>query len=522
MRTLKYLLLLLLCTTSYAHSQDVSQLMAEGKNYAEIQKIMKQRIARNAAQRTTKQEAKKNARVKKQYQRWEHFWKNSLMPNGDFPNPKVLTEAWQQQQRQARKRTTATAKWEYFGSKDLPVSDVGYYPGMGRVNAVAIHPANQDILFAGGAGSGVWKSTDNGKTWAPKTDNLPNVGISDIVFDPNDPNIIYAASGDADGAKSPFSIGLFKSTDLGETWAVVGLSKTMDKKFSIRRIVMPKSPANTLLVTTTDGIQKSTDAGVTWTKVANVRGFCIFAEPGSETTFYVGTSDSQIYKSTDAGASWKDISPKTPTLSGRVELGFTANDPNFIIAMGQQGKLAKSVDAGATWTEITTAPQFDTQGGYNMTLAVSPKNKNTILMGAMEGWRTIDGGATWEKYLDGYWEKGYPNFYVHSDHHMMRFKPDGSDVVYVANDGGVFYGDMTQPTVFTDISKGLFITQYYGIGLLKTDDKVLVGGTQDNDAVYINSTGAKGLIPASDGVDGMMDYSDPNVSYASKGGGNYT
>lgn len=518
MRTLKLLLLLLLCTTSYVRSQDVAQLMAEGKSYAEIQQIMRQRIARNITQRTTKQEAKRNARVKKQYLRWEHFWKNSLMPNGDFPNAKVLMSTWKQQQHQANKRTTVTSRWSYFGPKDLPASDVGYYPGMGRVNAIAIHPTNHNLLFAGGAGSGVWKSTDNGKTWVPKTDNLPNVGISDIVFDPNNPNIVYAASGDADGARSPFSIGLFKSTDLGETWSVVGLGTTIDKEFSIRRIAMPKIPANTLLVTTTKGIQKSTDGGANWTKVADVRGFCIFAEPGSNTTFYAGTSDAQIYKSTDTGATWKNISPKSPMLSGRIELGLTANDLNFIVAMGQQGKLAKSTDGGATWSEMN-APQLNSQGGYNMTIAISPKNKNTILLGAMEGWRTKDGGANWEKYLDGYWEKGKPYFYVHSDHHMMRFKPDGSNVVYVANDGGVFYGDMTQATVFTDISKGLFITQYYGIGLLKTDDKVLVGGAQDNDGIYINASGAKGLIPGSDGIDGMIDYSNPDISYVSNQNG---
>ncbi len=282
---------------------------------------------------------------------------------------------------------------------------------------------------------------------------------------------------------------------------------------------MPSSPANTLLITTSQGIQKSTDGGATFNVVSTVSAFGIWNVPNSNTDFYVGTSDGKIYRSTNTGDTWSEVNLGSATLFSRVELGFTADDENFIIALGQFGNIIKSVDGGSTWTTVTSPPQYDSQGGYNMTVAVSPTDKDRIIIGGVNGWRSADGGTTWENYLNGYWETGQPYFYVHSDHHVMKFIPGGSDTLLVGNDGGVFYGDISADDAFQDITEGLYITQYYGLGSLRTNRNVIIAGAQDNDATYINGNNIIGILPGSDGFDGMIDYADPNIAYASITGG---
>ena len=61
-----------------------------------------------------------------------------------------------------------------------------------RINAIAVHPSNDDIIYAGFSGGGIFKTTDGGTTWNPIFDDQPYLAISDITFDPFDPEIIYA------------------------------------------------------------------------------------------------------------------------------------------------------------------------------------------------------------------------------------------------------------------------------------------------------------------------------------------
>lgn len=511
--------LLLLTFTGFffnANCQSVTELMDESKSFAQIRKTMTSKFEGFSYKKGNLN----YSREYKQFKRWEYFWKHHLTADGNFPSGKTIYDAWKESELQRNQKTNAS-NWQYVGPKDLPVTnDIDHYPGMGRVNAIAIHPTNKSVLIIGAASSGIWKSTDKGQTWQSKTDKLPNIGISDISFDPNNSNILYAATGDADGNRGPFSTGIFKSTNAGDTWSIVGLSNNLSTKFQTRRILLPKSPTNSILITTNKGIQRSTDGGATWTIVHSTSTvFDIEQKPGSQTIFYCATRNGKILKSTNGGTTWSDISPQNITLNGRVEIGVTPNDPNLIFAVDAQGKLVKSNNSGTSWTSLSNLPNYDSQGGFNMTVAISPKNKNRIIIAGIHGWRSINGGQTWEKYLDGYWNSGDPYFYVHSDHHVMKFESETSDVLYCGNDGGIFYGDISTNTAFKDITRGLSITQYYGLGALRTDASKIVAGAQDNDGVYIDGNSQKGLLPSSDGFDGMIDYGDPKVAYAARTSG---
>ena len=508
--------------TSVLQAQSIEELMDNGKSYHEICIQMNKKFEGKSFIKNTKN----YSREYKQFKRWAYFWKHRLLPNGNFPTATDLIKPWQFEQdhfsRDFLKQSACeTGNWSYLGPDNLPTSDVAFYPGLGRINTIAIHPNNHNVLFAGGASSGIWKSTNKGNTWTPMTDQLPNIGISHIVIDPNNPNTLYAATGDADGNRSPFSTGLLKSTDLGDTWTIVGLNQNYSDEFSIKKILIPKNQSNTLYLTSSAGIQKSTNGGSSFTIVNSIPSHAI-VQVSNSNTFYVGTTNGKILKTVDGGATWSEITPSNVSFNGKMEIAVTVHHTDFIIAMDKDGTIAKSNDAGTTWTALSSPPNYDTQGGYNMTLAVSPNNKDLIILGGINGWRSTNGGTTWEKYLDGYWTNGEPYFYVHSDHHDMVFVPGGSDSLYVAHDGGVHYGDITQNTPFVDITQGLFTTQYYGIGALKTSLGTIIGGAQDNDGVYINGNSTKGLLPGSDGYDGMINFTNPDIAYISTTGGNFS
>lgn len=498
---------LLVAFSMTTFGQSAQMLQAEGKTFEEICDYMNLKF-----QNKSYMKGKPNfSRAYMQFKRWEFFWKRSLLPDGGFPTSGVLNQGYLEALDMESYRSVNASNWTYFGPKVLPQSSVPYYPGFGRVNAIAIHPSNHNILIAGAAGSGIWKSTDKGANWSPRTDMLPNVGISDIVYDPNNVNVLYAITGDADGGRNPYSTGMLKSVDGGDNWTIVGLNHNYDDEYVLRRMIVLNSPANTIVATANDGIHKSVDGGVNWTKVSNEHGYCIVKI--NDQIFYSGTSTGKILKTTNSGNTWVDVTPGNPSFSGRIELGITPNDANFIFALDASGQMAKSNDGGQSWSSVSGPSSFDSQGGYNMTVAVSPGDKNKILIGGIDGWRSLNGGGTWEKYLDGYWVSGNPYFYVHSDHHVMKFVSGGSDTLFIGNDGGVYYGDFTKNTAFVDVTGNMYITQYYGLGGLKTDDKVMVAGAQDNDGVYINGNTVKGLLAGSDGYDGLIDYSNPNISY---------
>ena len=83
--------------------------------------------------------------------------------------------------------------------------------GIGRINNVAFHPLHNDTIYAGAPAGGLWVSYDDGQSWQTFTDELTNLGISDLAIDPTNPNIMYLATGDRDGADT-YSYGLLKST----------------------------------------------------------------------------------------------------------------------------------------------------------------------------------------------------------------------------------------------------------------------------------------------------------------------
>ena len=281
----------------------------------------------------------KNKKAKKQFERWVYYWQNRINPDGTFPNENTgyfnagILDAdgkiVAQKNNPYVRAATAKQSWTNVGPKQSDMNNNGYsnYPQMGRLNAFLRikHPsdATKDVLFVGAPNGGIWKSTDAGKTWAPKLDNVAGIGITDIKTAPgtNFSNYtttpIYVSTGDYDGGNVK-SIGVLKSTDGGETFTSTGLSYTINQKKVTGDLVVFN--ANTVFVGA-DKIMKTTDGGTTWT-TAYDPGYTNLQIGRAATTgneiMYTGNANDVYYTSdyTD-DSNWTTIAAPSSGLGGK-------------------------------------------------------------------------------------------------------------------------------------------------------------------------------------------------------------
>ena len=463
----------------------------------------------------------------KQYKRWEAFMEPRVFPTGERPNPSILATAFSSvQQAQISNNQGVWSQKGPFNGDALG--------GVGRVNKVIFHPNNSSTIWIGTPGGGLWKSTNSGTTWSTNTDLLPNLGVSDIVFDPTDDQIMYIATGDKD-AGDTYSYGVLKSTNGGQNWNPTGLSFTLIQQTRISDLYIHPSNPDILIATTRIGIYRTTDAGVNWTNVQSGSFNNLVQKPGDANVLYTSTlGSSDIYKSTDNGVNWTQI----PSSSGipssgvrRIELAVTPDDPDYVYALcgannnGFYG-LYRTTDNGATWLQQSNSPNllgWSTSGSdnggqawYDLAIAVDPNNKDAVFVGGVNIWGSTDGGINWN--LRAHWFGGGGAPYVHADVHHLNFDPAGN-FLYAGTDGGVYRRPNTVNN-WSSHNDGMDITQYYRISATSIDTTLIIAGAQDNGTHLLDNGNWYSVIGA-DGMDCALDPSDPNVMYGSSQYGNF-
>lgn len=158
----------------------------------------------------------------KPFKRWLENNRFRLMPDGSLPTPAFLQSVYQPGaafKNGSSNPTTLTANWTPLGPfrTPNPTTSTKNGFGVGRMNCIAIHPADTNIMFAASPGGGLWKTINGGQNWVPLGDNFANMGVSDIAIDPTNPNVMYLATGDCDGFDT-WSYGVLKTIDGGLTW----------------------------------------------------------------------------------------------------------------------------------------------------------------------------------------------------------------------------------------------------------------------------------------------------------------
>ncbi|MCB1044491.1 MAG: hypothetical protein KDC35_16230 [Acidobacteria bacterium] len=206
--------------------------------------------------------------------------KQKLHEEGDGPKQDQPAEAaayWQMRLETPGNENPAQLNWSIKRevasrkqSGDLPpVAFEDYGPGNfgGRIRTIGVNRLNPDVMLVGGVNGGIWKTLDGGKSWAAKTDFLPNLAICSMVVDPDQPNRVFVGTGEGffnfDAARG---MGVFVSEDFGETWTHLSSTQSADFYYVNRLARIPGS--NVLMAATRSGLFRSEDLGASWVDAA--------------------------------------------------------------------------------------------------------------------------------------------------------------------------------------------------------------------------------------------------------------
>jgi hypothetical protein len=403
----------------------------------------------------------------------------------------------------------------------------------GRTRAIVVHPTQPNRMWAASAGGGIWRTDDVGGPWQPVDDFMANLAVCCMVMDPKKPATIYAGTGEGFyNVDALRGAGIFRTTD-GVAWKQIASTAAADFT-SVNRLAISLS-ATVLLAATRTGIMRSSDAQrATWARVLDGEIADVKFHPKLSTKAVAGgLRDGQAYYSTNSGKTWKVATHATPW-SGRVELAYSAKNPNIVYASVQMehGEIWRSTDGGKTYVRKgnlgpngLASNHLGDQGWYgNVIWAGDPTNENLVIVGGVNLWKSVDGGDTLRE-ISTWWSDAS----IHADHHAIVSHPGyngtSNRTVFFGNDGGIYKAqDVTVPgsepqppydTGWTELVSNYGVTQFFG-GAGNTTSGKIIGGAQDNGTVCYDPAGGTEQWKTIFGGDGgwcAADPTDPNFFY---------
>ena len=501
----------------------------------------------------------------KSYKRWEQEMELHTNAKGEpagfdeYINATIAMANYKQQQTQAN----ASASWSPFGPNVLPNNLTGYMEnGIGRINCITFHPTNPNTFFVGVAQGGVWKTTNNGVSWTPLTDNLPITRISDITINPTNPNEMYISVCDFEyigislhlnGRKrnTHYGLGVYKTTDGGLTWNPTGLTYNLTNGDAslIRKVLINPANTNDLVACGVSGMYKSTNGGTTWVKKLDSLFWDMHQDPSNPAVLYASTGwimtsnigNAGVYKSTDFGNTWAMLTTNMPLTNNiqRVKLAIAPSNTNYVYALcvdvnGGLFGIYKSINAGLSWTFISptnnileggTGGNTGGQGNYDLGFIVDFSDPNKVYTGGVNLWGSIDGANTFNPI--SHWTTQYGPT-LHGDIHFINRNPYTGNY-FVCSDGGVYqttnmvidtWGTSAWPTVWTKMNDNIQVSSFYRLSSSKTSTEQVVAGAQDNASFYFNA-GNWSTIFGGDGMDNCLNPSSPNEIIGSSQYGNF-
>ncbi len=444
--------------------------------------------------------------------------------------------------------------------KDLQWQFVGPTNISGRCTDVeAISPRGKSYtIWIGSATGGVWKSTNEGTTFEPVFDAMPTGSIGDIAIDPNNPDVVWVGTGEANIFRSSNAgCGVFKTTDGGKTWRVTGLENT----FTIGRIRINPKNSNIVYVAATGhewtpneerGLFKTTDGGKSWTKILyideNTGVYDLVLDPRDPNTLYCTTWERMrlkwndprtyettinngIWKSTDGGRNWKKINTGLPAPNklGRIGIDICASNPKVLYALVDNYEVAypakpgeldsygrqrqdvikgatvyRSNNSGESWTQVSglTPEQKTFMERHSATygwvfgqIRVDPNDENTVYSMGLQLNQSTDGGRTFQS-LRG----------PHVDHHGLWIDPANSNYLLNVQDGGLTISYDKGKTWKYPIQE-LPLIQFFNLGFDNSTPFRVFGSIQDHGSY-------SGVVDLSRGRDRV-----PSVEFSSTLGG---
>lgn len=476
---------------------------------------------------------RKNAHTQ-YFKRWLRAF--SRLPYAPGADAETVRRARREQEDFARRSAEIGAvrqpagQWTCVGPFDFDkeAASRSYAAGSAHIYTAEQSASDPEVLYAGTATAGVWKSTDKGLTWTDVTFGLSLGSVLAVEIHPSDPDLVFFG---ADGK-------LYQTLDGGQTWSInrSGLGTVTD-------IALQPGNPSVMMVACETGFYRSINAGASWSTLFTGVFQEIEFHPTDPNVVYAirqVNSGTYFYRSTNGGANFVGIGgtgwpqPAAGEEQMRTEIATTPADPDRVYALctgtanGGSGLFGiyVSYDQGLNWTFRCCGAgpggppspgnlnlmgwddQGQDDGGqyyYDLALDASDSNADSVFVGGVNLWISADAGVTW--ICPSKWSHSYKPNYVHADLHDIRFY--GGDI-WVACDGGLFYSDDAGAT-FDRRQTGIAGTDFWGFGMGAKDPGVMIGGAYHNGTMLKdNATYLNGWL-CTDGGDGIRGYVNPGM-----------
>lgn len=434
--------------------------------------------------------------------------------------------------------------WEILGpgpSHGGQVEGITNREVVGAVNAIAAHPTDANILYAGSVNGGIWRTgnaTAASPTWTRQTDTFDSLSIGALEFDPTDATRQTLVAGVARtsslGGRGGAQIGMLRTTNGGTNWTLINGAGVLTN----RAVVGVAARGAVLVAATDNGIYRSTDTGAAFTLLSGAAGSGLpagrisdlAADPANNARLYASVLNGTargIYRSTDSGATWAKVSDAAVDAvitagggSPRTEIAVGAASQVFVAIVGSNGRLAevfRSADGATGWTALgvpTTAEQNGVlfgvhaggQGSIHFSVAADPVDTNVVYVGGDrqpffgEGvsgstsffpnsigandfsgrlFRADAAAAPASRWASLTHSGAGGNSAPHADSRDMAFDAAGN--LLESDDGGIYKRAAPRTTTgaWTSLNGDLQVTEYHGLSYDSVSNRV-TGGSQDN------------------------------------------
>ena len=419
----------------------------------------------------------------------------------------------------------------------------------GRITSIDVVRNQPEIIYAGSASGGLWKSESGGIAWDPIFDDNLALSIGAVAVSQKNPDVVWVGTGEGNPRNSlTGGYGVYRSLDAGKTWELMGLEKTRN----VHRIIIHPDDPNTVFIGAIGspwgdheerGVYKTTNGGENWEKILYVDQMTgvgdMVMDPSNpdkilvnmwqhrrEPWFFTsGGPSSGLYITVNGGKNWTKQTAKDNGLPegdlGRMGLAFATNNPNRVYAIIESKKnaLYRSDNGGVNWTMINDKSDIGNRPFYYFDIYVDPKNENRVYSIFTNVNVSEDGG----KSFSGLIERNL----IHVDNHALYIHPDDPKYMILGNDGGMaITRDMGKKWQFVE---NLALGQFYHVNVDNETPYNVYGGLQDN-GTYTGPAYTwiqEGLrndyyyaIGGGDGFDVMADPDDSRYGYAQSQQGN--
>ncbi len=330
---------------------------------------------------------------------------------------------------------------------------IGPYRG-GRSAAVTGVPGKPNLYYFGATGGGVWRTTDAGNSWENISDGFFGSSIGAVAVSEWDNNVIYVGGGEKTvRGNVSAGTGMYKSTDAGKTWQPIGLK---DSKHISRIRIHPKNPDVVYAAVMGDlfksseerGVYRSADGGKTWERKlfanADAGAVDLCFDPNNARILYAttwrvrrtpyslesGGAGSALWKSTDGGDTWTNITqneglPKG--IWGIVGVAVSPVNSNRLYAIieNDNGGVYRSDDAGKTWRKMNDDRNLRQRAWYYTRIYADTQEEDIVYVLNVSYHRSKDGGRSFQSYNA-----------PHGDHHDLWIAPEDNQRMIIADDGG--------------------------------------------------------------------------------------